>query len=67
MLSGRGDPCNPTFPVMTVGRIEFGPAPIGAVLERPKGELAFLWQAYANSLERERKLRKQLEKKNRGK
>lgn len=50
-----------------VGKIEFGPAPVGKVLHRPSGEVAFLWQAYANSLERERKLRKQLEQKERKK
>lgn len=48
---------------MQVGSITFGPAPVGAVLDRPKGELALLWQMYANSIERERKLRKKLEKK----
>ena len=46
-----------------VGRITFAPAPTGVVLDRPTGEAALAWQLYADSLERERKLRKKLEKK----
>lgn len=46
----------------TIGRIEFGPAPIGAVLERPTAEAALLWRLYSDSLDREADLRKKLAK-----
>lgn len=46
---------------LATGNITFEQRPVGAVLDRPKGELAFLWAAYANAIERERALRKQLE------
>lgn len=45
---------------LVVGNITFDKLPVGAVIARPKGELAFLWAAYANAIERERVLRKKL-------
>ena len=43
---------------LTIGRV----VPVGAVLDRPQGEAALLWRLYADSLEREEKLRKKLAK-----